>query len=340
MAPQQDGPRKDPFQRPKSIDIHDQDSVEDLSDPSMSTLTRVPIAISSGLAVQHPGPPPGLHLSMLETPTLASISFATPGPERESATLLESPTLIANSPSPPPLSTTTINDEGHPSDGPWTQKHRSQTPIYAAVSIIPIVILVMVGAIFCIALRRRKQRRKEKDASQTQEIEQAKHTALTYLAPPIRGPSPALSGQHAPSSSTTSQLRPIILGPILSSSNGAYMTGMDTSDLVSIRSHHLRAADPYADANSILEPPPPPYRPSSTGPPSFVSASRESSIRVEAQPPTTSRTHLIDRALFNDPFDNISELSAPSARHGDDAMSIVSEISYQHDPVVTRSALS
>jgi len=322
----------------------------------MGTFTGAPMAASSGLSTrvpaettksypgssfikqvsqsipvnQHSGPPPGLHPGMLKTSTLESMSFATPEPNRASAIVSESSTLMASDPQPP-LSTT-INHYGDDGpDGPWTQKHSSHAPIYAAASILPIVVLVMVGAVFCICLRRRKQRRKENSALPTQEMKQSKHTVLTHVAPPARGQSPSLSGRPSPPS-PPSQLQPVILGPILSSSNGAYMTGMDTSDVVSIRAHD------YADTSSLTEPPPP-YRPSSIAPPSFVSTSRPSSLRVQDRPPTTSRTHLMERSPFHDPFDDVSEVSGPARGQGDDTLSVVSDMSYQHDPVVTRSAL-
>jgi len=218
----------------------------------MGTFTGAPMAASSGLSTrvpaettksypgssfikqvsqsipvnQHSGPPPGLHPGMLKTSTLESMSFATPEPNRASAIVSESSTLMASDPQPP-LSTT-INHYGDDGpDGPWTQKHSSHAPIYAAASILPIVVLVMVGAVFCICLRRRKQRRKENSALPTQGMKQSKHTVLTHVAPPARGQSPSLSGRPSPPS-PPSQLQPVILGPILSSSNGAYMTGMDT----------------------------------------------------------------------------------------------------------------
>ncbi|KAF2828181.1 hypothetical protein CC86DRAFT_369306 [Ophiobolus disseminans] len=136
---------------------------------------------------------------------------------------------------------------------------------------------------------------------------------------------------------------PVILGPIPSGANGAYFTGIDTSDVVSMTSaSNLRhgPANHLSDNDSLAEPPPP-YRPRSVAPPSFTNSSRHSSFRASVAPPTTSRTRLIERSPFEDPEDDdvVSELSGPTARLSEDAMSAVSDISYQNDPVVNRSSI-
>jgi hypothetical protein len=52
----------------------------------------------------------------------------------------------------------------------------------------------------------------------------------------------------------------------------------------------------------------------------------------------TSRTQLIERSPFDDPEDDeVSDISGPTLGRETDAMSDVSELSYQIDPVVGRS---
>lgn len=94
--------------------------------------------------------------------------------------------------------------------------------------------------------------------------------------------------------------------------------------------------DPFADNNSLAEAPPP-YRPRSLAP-----SSRQSSFRWTAPRLASSRTHLIQRSPFEDPGDDddvISELDGPAQEQRVDAMSVVSNLSYQKDPVVGRLSL-
>jgi hypothetical protein len=212
--------------------------------------------------------------------------------------------------------------------------------MYAAAAIVPVVVLAIIGIVAFFCLRKRRNRKAEAAATQfiAQEMKmQPQPLMQPHMAPPP--PAISISRQHTeppsqlPPTSTSSQFQPVILGPIGSGSNGAYMTGMDTSDMVSVTSNTLRPADPFADNSSMTEPPPP-YRPNSVAPPSFASTSRQSSLRASALP-ASSRTHLMGRSPFDDPDDDdISELSGPTLGKGDDRMSTVSDMSYQHDPVV------
>jgi len=132
--------------------------------------------------------------------------------------------------------------------------------------------------------------------------------------------------------------------------------------MVSVSSNTLRPIeDPFGD-NSSLNEPPPPYRPCSlpppsfvserasgrwsgggppsfttdslrsAGPPSFTTNSRQSSLR-EGVGGFGSQAHLIERSPFDDPDDGVSEISGP--RHGGngngDSMSAVSDLSYQRE---------
>lgn len=345
------------------INDHESDDDDDPSDSRTNTFTRMPMTASSPVMTekstettksypkngltkqallsipvnQHTGRPPGSYPGVSVTSTREPTSFTTPEPDRESAIVSESSNLMSSY-SRTPLPTTPVNDHGgHRPDRPWPPKHSNNAPIYAAAAIIPIFVLAIIGAVFCIVLRRRKQRGENNGTAPTREMKQSKHTALPYLATPASTQSHNMSSR-VPSTSPPSQLRPVILGPILSNSNGAYMTGMDTSDVVSVVSNNPRSTDQHTDNNSLMEPPPP-YRPSSIAPPSFVSTSRQSSLRVQHHPPTTSRTHLIERIQFTDTFDDVSDFSGPTRGQSDDLASAVSDMSYQHDPVVTRSTL-
>jgi hypothetical protein len=214
--------------------------------------------------------------------------------------------------------------------------------MYAAAAIVPIVVLAIIGVFAFVCLRKRKRRHAEADAARSVPEEmkmKPQPTVQPYMAP--QQPAIAISREynvtasHLPPTSTSGHVQPIILGPIGSGSNGTYLTGMDTSDMVSVTSNTLRPVDPFAD-NSSLKEPPPPYRPHSIAPPSFTSNSRQSSLRASA-PSATSQTHLMERSPFDDPDDDaVSELTAPTRGREDDAMSAVSDISYQRDPVVGR----
>ena len=215
----------------------------------------------------------------------------------------------------------------------WNEEARHHlTPMYAGVILAPIIALGIVAGLILICLRRRKRLIKARAAQMNaQEMTmQSRPSVQPYMAP-----SPTVS-THFSTSPTVPQ--PVILGPIPSGENGAYLTGIDTSDAVSVASDS-RPSDPFADNNSIAEPPPP-YRPRSVAPPSFVSASRQNSLRTSTPPPTTSQTQLIERSPFEDPVvddDAVSEISEPTAGQNHDTMSAVSDLSYQHDPVVGRT---
>jgi hypothetical protein len=221
--------------------------------------------------------------------------------------------------------------------------------MYAAAAITPIVVLAMVGAIVFLCMRKRKRQRVELAAVQTKGEEMKLHgrsppISQAYMASPSNAsPQYTSTGNHSPLPPDPALLHPIILGPISSGTNGAYFTGIDTSDVISMTSaNDMRPGppNPFSDNDSLAEPPPP-YRPRSTAPPSLTNSSRQSSFRASVAPPATSRTHLIERSPFEDPFedDAISDLSGPTAGQGDDAMSAVSDLSYQNDPVVNRSSI-
>ena len=229
----------------------------------------------------------------------------------------------------------------------------NKIPIYAAAGVTPVVIIVVGLLVFCFLRKRKQQREAAASHTHVEEMKmQPKPALLPYMEPlsppPAVLPQYSISSPSSPSSShppTASSSQPVILGPIPSGNNGAYLTGMDTSDLVSMTSASnisrmgtIVDRDPFADGRS-LEEAPPPYRPSSLPPASLASASRNSSIRIAAPLQATSRTHLIERSPFDDPEDDeVSEFSGPTLGRNADAMSDVSDISYQIDPTVGGSS--
>jgi hypothetical protein len=262
-----------------------------------------------------------------------------------SATLTQLPTHVTSYPAPTGDGISDLQNNG-------ADNSPNRTPIYAAAGVTPVMVIIIGFFVFCCLRKRRRQRRAAAEHGHIEEMKmQPKPVQMPYIAP-ITPPSPppAVLLQYSPSTPssshppTASSSQPVILGPIPSGNNGAYLTGMDTSDLVSMTSASnisrmgtVVDRDPFADGRS-LEEAPPPYRPSSLPPASLASTSRNSSIRIAAPPQMTSRTQLIERSPFDDPEDNeVSELSGPTLGQSTDAMSDVSDLSYQVDPVVGRS---
>lgn len=235
------------------------------------------------------------------------------------------PTLSSISPSP-----TTTTDNGVKPEG----KRKGSSGPYATI-VVPIFVLLVV-AVFCIWFRNRRKRQRtlvEKLSAAkppSREVEMKEDISATAS---LHGSNASLSVpfpaklQHAPPSAR----HPVILGPIARSG-----IGMDTSDDSSWTS---RIVPGYrsADGRSLHDDPPPSYRSRSIAPSSMASTSRNSSLRV----PAASRTSVTLQNPFADPdyVDMVSLLSGDPLRRYGDAMSAVSDISYQEDPIVPRSAL-
>jgi hypothetical protein len=279
--------------------------------------------------------------------TWSTFSKATPFPEALGTTpVMTSPYVHDTSDAP----SSTWAGYGNQHPGWHGGKERVNSGgLYAAAAIIPVVVLVMVGAIVFVCMRKRKRQRADQAVAQTKDEEMKMHdrsppVSHAYMAsPPGASPQYTTTDNHLPLSPDPAHLQPIILGPISSGNNGAYFTGIDTSDVISMTSTNNMTPgppNPFSDNDSLAEPPPP-YRPRSAAPPSLTNSSRQSSVRASIVLPATSRTHLIERSPFEDPFDDdaISDISSPTAEHRDDAMSAVSDVSYQNDPVCNRSSL-
>jgi len=223
-----------------------------------------------------------------------------------------------------------------------SSKH-SSSKAHIGMAVGMVMVFAILGVILFLYLRRR--RRQKRQTVVQQEMKSHNPAAYppvaqqqAYYQPPL-GPPSTLSPMPP-------QPPPVILGPITPNSNGAYYTGIDTSDVVSM--HEPTAMhEPTGLGNPFIDPqheePPPPYRPRSLAP-----LSRDSSLRSPPQA-ALSQTNLIaaqaqSRSPFRDPHDddNISEFSAgghPYGRRAVDELSMVSDLSYQHDPVIERPAV-
>lgn len=257
-----------------------------------------------------------------------------------------SQSLIASDKLPGPTST---GSDGYGSNdsADWPRKDSNHGVLYAAAGVVPVVILAIIGVIVFFYLRKRKRQRAQVADAQArmQEMKTRHHpvvaphyTSTPPSPPPPAQPQYAAPPSHPPPAASSNSPQPVILGPIGGGSNGAYFTGIDTSDVVSMHDR-TGLGNPFADGDSLNEEPPPPYRPRS-----IALSSRNSSLR--APPSTHSRTNLIAnhnqavRSPFADPEDDtISDISAPPARRNQDTLSVVSDLSYQQEPVVTRPAV-
>lgn len=295
-----------------------------------------------------PGPWNGWSISESSTTFATSVSKDWEQGGAQASTTSSKPSLLPTGDAAPPHPTD--EDSGLVNHGAGNNSNK--TPMYAAAGAVPVVVIIVGFFIFFCLRKRRRQRQAAAVNGHTEEMKmQPKPVERPYIAP-IMPPSPppqAALPQYSPSTPssshppTASSSQPVILGPIPSGNNGAYLTGMDTSDLVSMRSGGVSRQgtvvdrDPFADGRS-LEEAPPPYRPSSLPPASLASTSRNNSVRMAAPPHMTSRTQLIERSPFDDPEDDeVSDITGPTLGGETDAVSNVSELSYQIDPVVGRS---
>jgi hypothetical protein len=238
---------------------------------------------------------------------------------------------------------TSPNIEGGSTADTERKEHSSQGPVYAAAGAIPVVIVAII--IFVVLFRMRK-RRKQRQLAVTHsqvvpEMKARQPTVNAYMAPAIpasRAPS------YTASTHNMQRLRsppPVILGPISAGFNGNYMTGIDTSDVMSTRNERTGLGDPFTDGNSLHEEPPPPYKPRSL-------ASRNSSLRIPRSSMSVSSQHYRHsphrhtfqslQNPFEDPREDevVSDLSGPTLHRDSDSMSVVSDLSYQQDPQVER----
>jgi len=214
----------------------------------------------------------------------------------------------------------------------------SSSKAHIALGAAMFMVVAILGVILFLYLRRR--RRQKRQALGQQELKSPNPT--TY--PPVAQQQAYYGAPPGPPSTLSPMLpqpQPVILGPITPNSNGAYYTGIDTSDVVSMH-EPTGLGNPFVDPQH--EEPPPPYRPRSMAP-----LSRDSSLRSPPQA-ALSQTNLMAaqgqcQSPFRDPHDddNISEFSAAGhhqyGRRAVDELSVVSDLSYQHEPAIERPAV-
>lgn len=211
-------------------------------------------------------------------------------------------------------------------DGP----HPLTTIQMMAAVLMPIISIAILGVILFFYLRRRRRQKVRVQVREMKTQSSGNYPRPHYVVPPVI--SPPAGSPVAP--------QPVILGPIVSGSNGAYYTGIDTSDVVSM--HDTTGTNnPFVDQSDPHDEAPPPYRPRSIA----ATISRNTSLR-QTPPAALSETNLmaahgqIPRSPFADPHDDaISEFSEPRRRFGrrnEDELSVVSDLSYQQEPVIIR----
>ncbi|KAL5470213.1 hypothetical protein PMIN07_002052 [Paraphaeosphaeria minitans] len=175
-----------------------------------------------------------------------------------------------------PSSTVFPTIEGGSTADNERKEHSNQGPMYAAAGAVPVIVVTIIGVFVFFCMRKRRKQRQQQAATQNHVVPEMKFqqpTMHTYRAPAVPiSRAPSYTSHEDNVQRPTSPL-PVILGPISAGSNGNYMTGIDTSDVMSTRNERTGLGDPFADGSSLHEEPPPPYKPRSL-------ASRTSSLRL------------------------------------------------------------
>jgi len=224
-----------------------------------------------------------------------------------------------------------VNRPNLPTSAQFDSSHSITTIHIVAAVILPLIFMAILGVILFFYLRRRRRQKAQAKVQEMKTQTSSNYRRPNYAIPPVQPP-PAVS-PIAP--------QPVILGPIVPGSNGAYYTGIDTSDVVSMH-ETTGTGNPFVDQSDPHDEPPPPYRPRSIA----ATISRNTSLR-QAPLATLSETNLmaVQGQIHQSPFadrhdDAISEFSEPTrrrfGRRNEDELSAVSDLSYQQDPVIVR----
>lgn len=190
----------------------------------------------------------------------------------------------------------TTNSSANPSSSasPLPARRGPPPAVKAAAGVVAVLMFCAGGILLFLFLRKRKRQRHQQSVTQVQSEQTKAHNSRPLFAPSYTpGPAPAGTGGPvalAPVANPTSQ--PVILGPIVPDANGAYNTGIDTSDMVSLHDH-IGIENPFADPVYHNDEPPPPYRPRSVAP-----LSRHVSLRES--PAAGSGRRENTRSPFND----------------------------------------
>lgn len=254
-----------------------------------------------------------------------------------------------------------MGDDHHNPGGlpPWL--------LVACIAIPIIIIGVSAAALFLIIRARRRQREAAAAMPEMKDLTLARpRDERAYIRPPSSEPPPTIavaistpSDSEARSPTTAApptqrQSQPVILSTTM---DQAYYTGLDTADHISLSDARSQTSQDLYDGDE----PPPPYRPRSVPP-----ISRDASVRTSHTQRTSSiarRNHANEQASqhlmsgirrshdlrspFEDPEDEddaasaVSEVTIRPQRHAPqhDRLSVVSDLSYQDEPVVARSSL-
>lgn len=313
-----------------------------------------------------PAPP-----SLPPTPTPTPSTSSEPGPYSDSAPSA-SPSPSPSSSTQPPSSPSASNSQSG-ANAPPPKEHKSHPPVGALV-VLPIIVIAGLLIFFLVWRKRRAARRgamvqHEKMRSPEDGLSQGppaySESTNGLLMTPAAAATPlsttVSNNPLRPSGSRHNRLsqQPVILNTNMR--DGAYLTGIDTSDGISLASGTGDAIVNPFDARSMTstDEPPPPYRPRSV-----PSISRETSVRHPSQDLTvhTNLAAVSERNLlrrgdddddltpvaaprrnpFDDPEDDdddrggLTPVQSPRwsrgrSRGDDDARSMISEFSFEHE---------
>ncbi|KAK0660689.1 hypothetical protein DIS24_g3161 [Lasiodiplodia hormozganensis] len=236
------------------------------------------------------------------------------------------------------------------------QDHDSGPPLGLILAgvIIPVLVISLLAFTAFVVMRRRRQKRDAERAMAADEMK-FRHSDDSQQPPfvqqpPVQEP-PAIrepSPQDSPRAVTPVPAPPpVIVSAMNPANNSSYFTGIDTSEALSVRTNSVRSGQRPAGFmldGEFHEEPPPPYRPRSVPP-----ISRGSSMRTNYRADYASSQPLHDHARVVNPFadpsddDNVSIMSGPPmnpfAREADDHLSVVSDMSYQHEPATVHQSV-
>jgi hypothetical protein len=229
--------------------------------------------------------------------------------------------------------------------------------------IIPLIIIgISAAAIRRIIRSKRRQRETRAAMPEMKNLTRRPPDEAAYIRPPSSEPPSILVVTSQPSESTNlatdappttqRQSQPVILSTTM---DQAYYTGLDTADHISLTDARSQMSTDLYDGDE----PPPPYRPRSVPP-----ISRDASVRTSHTSRTSStrrrnNDHLAAHFMsggrrthdWRSPFDDpeheddtaslTSDMTIRPQRHApqQDRLSVVSDLSYQDEPVTGGSAV-
>lgn len=270
---------------------------------------------------------------------------------------LMSTSLVTTSAAAPPTSSSGFETQ------PQDKSEHSGPPFPVVVAmgiIIPsiLIILSLCGFYFCIMKKRKTHHDQEVSVMvAARRVPEMKDTGVgggpnilgARAVAPMSASGAVVSPLTTPASASSAApgTPPVILSTTM---NDAYYTGIDTSDHISLTDQRSEAS-----ADTFGEEPPPPYRPRSVPPISRETSVRNSmcrntSVRSTRHDPMSGsnlmRRSVDVRSPFDDPEDsddddNISQISTIRSLpvRDTDRLSVVSDMSYQEEPVHSHSGV-